>query len=459
MPNFTLPKDQIPKAYEHQTKSTEFQAGREAIFDMSDPGTGKTRAYLDGFAERLRKDPTRKCLVLAPKSILEPAWANDIVRFQPELKYSVAYAKNRTKAFQDKSADIYITNHDAVKWLADNPWAYLNITDIVIDESTAFKNPSAQRSKAAKKLSKHFTHRVVMTGTPAPNTVTDLWNQAFILDSGERLGTSYWRFRNSVCEPIRVGPAANMVQWVDREGAIEAVADLLSDITVRNVFEECIDIPKNFTTDVGYDLPFALRKQYDILAEHALIQLAQEDITAPNAAVLTGKLLQLASGAVYKNDSTVEVFDTERYELIMQLIQERESCVVAYNWGHQLEQLCKLADKVKIPYSVINGAAKDSQRLQAVEDFQNGVIKVIFAHPRSAAHGLTLTRGTTTIWSSPTWSSEQYTQFNKRIYRAGQTRKTETIHITANATLEEHVYNKLQGKIDQQATLLDILGI
>jgi len=458
MPNFTLPKDQIPPAYEHQTKSTEFQVGHEAIFDMSDPGTGKTRAYLDGFAERLRRDPSRKCLVLAPKSILEPAWGHDIVRFQPELKYSVAYANNRQKAFQEE-ADIYITNHDAVKWLRDNPWAYLEITDIVIDESTAYKNPSAQRSKAVKRIAGHFDHRVVMTGTPAPNTVTDIWNQAFILDDGERLGTSYWRFRNSVCEPIRVGRGAQMVRWQDKEGAIEAVADLLSDITIRNVFEQCIDIPGHFKTDVTFDLPFALRKQYDILAEHALIQLATEDITAANAAVLTGKLLQLSSGSVYKNDSTAELFDTARYELIIQLVKERDSCVVAYNWGHQLAELELLATKEKIPYGVINGAANDAQRQKVVEDFQNGVIKVIFAHPRSAAHGLTLTRGTTTIWSSPTWSSEQYEQFNRRIYRAGQTRKTETIHITASATLEEHVYNKLQGKIDQQASLLDILGM
>jgi len=458
MPNFTLPKDQIPKAYEHQAKSTAFQTDNPITFDMSDPGTGKTRAYLDGFAKRLEQDPTRKALVIAPKSILEPAWAHDIIRFQPQIKYKIATATNRRKAFSE-DAQIYITNHDAVKWLKDNPWAYLGLTDLVIDESTAFKNPSAQRSKAAKSISGHFDHKVVMTGTPAPNTVTDIWNQAFILDNGERLGTSYWRFRNSVCEPIRVGPAANMVQWRDKEGSIEAVADLLADITIRNVFEECIDIPDNFTTEITFDLPFRLRKQYDILAEHALIQLAQEDITASNAAVLTGKLLQLASGSVYKNDSTAELFDTERYELIIQLIKERESCVVAYNWGHQLEELCKIADKEKITYGIINGKANDKQRQKAVEDFQDGLIKVIFAHPKSAAHGLTLTRGTTTIWASPTWSSEQYSQFNKRIYRAGQTRKTETIHITANATLEEHVYNKLQGKIDQQATLLNILGL
>jgi len=458
MANFELPKNLIPTAYEHQKTSTAFQLQTPIVFDMSDPGTGKTRAFLDAFTARQATGVSRKALILAPKSILEPAWGNDVIRFAPHLRTSVAYAKNRTKAFQE-DADIYVTNHDAVKWLRDNPWAYQGITDLCVDESTAFKNPSAQRSKALKKICSHFEFRSVMSGTPAPNTVTDLWNQAFILDDGERLGKSFWRFRSSVCEPIQIGPSANMLRWQDRDGSIEAVACLLSDITVRNVFEDCIDIPENFTTDIEFTMPKALRTKYDEMQDHAMIALAGNDITSPNAAVLMGKLLQLASGAVYDNSAVSQVFATDRYELILDLIEQRAQCVVAYNWGHQLDELCKLAKKRGVTYSIINGASSDSSRKQAVEDFQNGEIKVIFAHPKSAAHGLTLTAGTTTIWASPTWSSEQYQQFNKRIYRAGQTRKTETIHITAGDTVEQHVYNKLQGKVDAQATLLDLLGI
>jgi len=250
-----------------------------------------------------------------------------------------------------------------------------------------------------------------------------------------------------------------MMKWVDREGSVEAVADLLDDITIRNVFEDCIDIPDHMKSDVGFTLPPALRKPYDQMAQDSLISLTTNDITAANAAVLMGKLLQLASGAVYNNDGGREVFATDRYELILDLIEQRDSCVVAYNWGHQLDELCKLAKSRKITYACINGASSTDERKKAVEDFQKGDIKVIFAHPKSAAHGLTLTRGTTTIWASPTWSSEQYEQFNRRIYRAGQTRKTETIHIMAHDTVEEHVYNKLQGKLDQQATLLELLGM
>jgi SNF2 family DNA or RNA helicase len=458
MNNFEIPRNLIPPAYTHQKSSTAFQVQNSSVFDMSDPGTGKTRSYLDGFSQRRESGVSRRALVLAPKSILEPAWHEDIVRFTPHLTASVAYATNRKKAFQ-ADADIYITNHDAVKWLLDNPWAFDNCTDLVVDESTAYKNPQAKRTKALIKLAGHFNHKVIMSGTPAPNTVCDLWSQTYVLDGGDRLGKSFWKFRNSVCEPVQVGPSAQMLKWQDREGAVEAAASLLDDITIRNVFEDCIDIPPNLKTNIAFTLPAKLRKPYEEMAEHSLIALQNQDITSSNAAVLMGKLLQLASGAVYDNDSAKQVFATDRYELIIDLIEQRESCVVAYNWGHQLDELCKLATARKLSYACINGATSNSERKRAVEDFQKGEIKVIFAHPKSAAHGLTLTRGTTTIWASPTWSSEQYEQFNRRIYRAGQTRKTETIHIMAQDTVEEHVYNKLQGKLDQQATLLDLLGM
>ena len=447
----------IPPPFKHQTTSSDFQAANPVVFDMSDPGTGKTRAYLDGFIQRRKEGKSQRCLVIAPKSILEPAWVNDIRKFTPHLSCSVAYAKNRVKAFQTR-ADIYITNHDAVKWIEKNPWAINEITDIAVDESTAFKNPTSGRSKSLKKIIPTFPNRTLMTGTPMPNTVTDVWHQAFLLDKGERLGSSFWAFRASVCEPVQTGPATTMVQWRDKEGSPEAVAALLGDITVRNVFEDCIDIPANSVTDITFKLPQSLRAKYDELTRHSIIQLQSEDITAVNAAVLTGKLLQLSSGAVYNNNSATRVFNTERYELIIELINQRESCIVAYNWGHQLEQLRILADKAGIKYAIINGKITDADRNKAVDDFQEGRIKVIFAHPKSASHGLTLTRGTTTIWASPTFNAEHYAQFNRRIYRAGQKRKTETVHITAEDTLEPRVYEKLQGKLDNQTSLLNLLG-
>ena len=249
-----------------------------------------------------------------------------------------------------------------------------------------------------------------------------------------------------------------MVQWMDKEGAEYAVFDLLEDITVRHKFEDCTDIPENFVTEYRVDLPPKLRKQYADMCAIAATMLADgKFLMATNAAAVHQKLMQMTSGAVYTEEGKYSILDDQRSELVMDLIEERESCVVAFNWRHQRHGLEEAAKKRKISYAVIDGTVNDRLRREAVENFQNGSIRCIFAHPQSAGHGLTLTRGTTTIWTSPTYNADHYKQFNHRIYRSGQTRKTETIHIVARDSIDERVFNKLSDKLTSMQLLLDLL--
>ena len=447
---------EIPEPFEHQAHSTKRQIESERVFDTSDPGTGKTRAALDAFNHRVQQGLSKKCLVLAPKSILQPAWGNDIKKFTPELTYSIATAQNRAKAFETE-ADIYITNHDAVKWLLEHQKVLDEFDTIIIDELTAYKHHTSQRSKAIRKLVKKFKYRVGLTGTPNPNSITDIHHQVLLIDDGERLGTSFWKFRASVCEPIQVGPGKEMLQWVDKEGAEEAVADLIEDITIRNKFEECIDIPSHSVRTVEFNLTKAHQLKYEELRLTSILELESGDISAVHAGTVANKLLQLTSGALYDNDKTSRVIASERYELIIELLKQRQHSVVAFNWHHQKDELTKLADKAGLTYAVIDGSASDKERIEAVAEFQAGRLNVIFAHPQSAGHGLTLTKGTTTIWASPTYNAEHYEQFNRRIYRAGQTQKTETILIAAKNTIDEEVYKKLNGKLEKMTNLLGLL--
>jgi len=301
-------------------------------------------------------------------------------------------------------------------------------------------------------------YRECMTGTPNPKSILDVFHQAKLVDDGERLGTSYWKFRSAVCEPKQVGPKPEHCIWVDKEGAEYAVFDLLEDITVRHKFEDCTDIPENFVTEYRVDLPPKLRKQYADMCAIAATMLADgKFLMATNAAAVHQKLMQMTSGAVYTEEGKYSILDDQRSELVMDLIEERESCVVAFNWRHQRHGLEEAAKKRKISYAVIDGTVNDRLRREAVENFQNGSIRCIFAHPQSAGHGLTLTRGTTTIWTSPTYNAEHYKQFNHRIYRSGQTRKTETIHIVARDSIDERVFNKLSDKLTSMQLLLDLL--
>ena len=449
----------VPPYYEHQTTTLELLRQQGSILDLSDPGTGKTRPALGAFIERLNKNGKRG-LVLATKSILQSAWGNDIDKFFPGVKYDVAYAHHRKKMMETSTADIVITNHDAVRWFRDNlkPAYWKDFDSIIIDESTAFKNHGSQRSKALYKIAKTMEFRECMTGTPNPKGILDVWHQAKLVDDGERLGSSYWAFRSAVCEPVQIGPDTNMVEWREKEGAEYVVFDLLNDISIRHKFEECTDIPANFVTEYQITLPPKLRRQYsDMMSIAATMLNDGKFLQAVNAASVHQKLMQIASGAVYTEEGKYSILDNQRSELVMDLIEERESCLVAFNWRHQRAGLEEAAKKRNIPYAVIDGTVNDRLRREAVEQFQSGEIRVIFAHPQSAGHGLTLTKGTTTIWTSPTYNAEHYKQFNHRIYRSGQTRKTETIHITAQDTIDEKVFSKLGSKLSSMQLLLDLL--
>ena len=450
--------DSIPELFEHQKQTRGFGILTPRVFDTSDAGTGKTRAWLEVLAHR-KKLLGGKALVLAPKTIMKNAWADDIKKFTPELSYSVAYATNRKTAFE-ADVDVYITNHDAVKWLIANK-RYIEgrgFHSIIVDESTAFKHRTSQRSKALAKLVKLFDYRTNLTGTPNPNGLLDLWHQVFILDDGEHLGDSWWRFRNTVCEPTQVGPSPKHVRWDDKPGMVEAVASLIDDISIRHVFEECTDIPENHVYTVPFELTKAHRRAYEILKEHAVLELKEGGISAFNAGILANKLLQMASGAVYDDEGLVQLYDTGRYELVMDLAEQREQCVVAFNWVHQRDNLVALAEKRGLKYAVIDGSATQRQREKAVDEFQAGFLKLILAHPASAAHGLTLTRGTTTIWTSPVYNAEHYVQFNKRIYRIGQKKKSETLLVIAANTIDEEVAKRLMGKVERMSDLLEMLA-
>jgi superfamily II DNA or RNA helicase len=438
------------KPFDHQVKTTNFLLKTPRALITSDPGTGKTRSVIDAYAQRKEG----RMLVLAPLSILSASWGDDIKKFQPKLTYIVAYAKNREAAFKSK-ADIVITNHDAVKWIAKNEKLLQGFDTICIDEFTAFKNKDSQRSKAVLKLAAKFKYRIAMSGTPNSNTILDIWHPTLIVDDGERLGKRFYGFRSAVCTS-RFNGFAN--EWVDKPNAQEIVAASIKDINIRYQLEDCIDMPEQSVHTMCVQLTPDIMKQYELLAADSVLYTGKETINAINAGARVKKLLQLCTGAVYTEDGVACGIHSERYELVMQLVSERKHSLVAFNWRHEREHLVRLAQEMGLEYGVIDGDTPANKRKDIVDRMQAGQLKVVFAHPQSAGHGLTLTTATTVIWASPTYNAEHYQQFNRRIYRAGQTQKTEIIHIAADNTWEPDVYTKLQTKLERMDDLLQILN-
>ena len=437
------------KPFEHQSATTDHILKNPRCLITSDPGTGKTRSVLDALLNR-----GSRTLVLAPLSILEASWADDIAKFTPQITYAVAYAKNRVQAFSGNE-QIVITNHDAVKWLLKNKEVLAGFDTLVIDEFTAFKNKDSQRSKALKNLKDHFDYRIAMSGTPNSNTILDIWHPMLLVDDGERLGHRFFSFRGSVCTSRFNGFAQ---EWVDKDDAELSVAAAIGDINIRYQLEECLTMPEQTVSTLQVQLPSKIMQQYKQLCDDNVLYTGTATINAVHAGAKVKKLLQLCTGAIYDEHGVVQNVHSGRYELVMQLVSERKHSLVAFNWKHEKNHMTAMADSMGIKYGVIDGDTPAHHRKDVVDRMQAGQLQVVFCHPQSAGHGLTMTKATAVIWASPTYNAEHYQQFNRRIYRAGQTQRTEIIQIAARDTWEPDVYEKLAGKLERMDELLDILN-
>lgn len=440
------------KEMKHQTFSLKFLEKKNVAFDASDPGTGKTYVQIMDFVRRHKKNKLA-LLVLCPKSLMRAAWANDIKKFAPHLRVSLCYAQGRTDSL-NADADVYIVNVDGVKDLAKITgkkfWSKFGM--LVIDESDAYMTPTSQRSKAVAKIASKFEVRRCLSGTPTGNTICNIWHQYFILDGGKRLGNSYFKFRGACCMPQQNGPKAEHLVWVDKPGIELLVGELVKDITLRHKFEDCVDIPENHKYSVSFQLTPKHRKLYEEFVENSMAEVEGKVIAAVNAAVLAGKLLQSASGAVYDGRGGWATLATERYELACDLAEARKQAVIFYHWDHQLDGLIKEATSRKLRFKVW-----DADHPELAEEFQCGAFDYLFAHPASAGHGLTLTAGEATIWVSPTHNLRHYLQGLKRVHRIGQTKKTETIMILAEDTVDEKVWARTTDKNFNAVALLNEL--
>lgn len=462
------PRQAMPPLWEHQRQTKDhhrkmFDNGLPS-FDLSDCGTGKTRSTLDFLCDLKMEGKLPPVLMFGPLSILAPAWGDDCAKWTPQLTTQLCYAAKRRESLL-KKADIHLLNHDAITFLSDS--ANSDIVErfsgaiIVIDEFTAYKTYNAQRSKNMHYLAQLHKCKpsmvIQMSGTPKTKTVCDMWMPGMIADNGERLGNKFFAFRFHMCQGEQVGPTAQMMKWSDKQGSQEMVFDLLSDISIRHQEKDCQDLPENRQWMKQVELPKAVMKAYKEM-ESTDLMFAEDGspVSAVHAGAKLTKLLQLCSGAVYDEQGEVIKFHKERYELVIQLVREVPHSIVAFNWSHEKEALRREALKHKLNFAFIDGSVTVEERTEIVRMYQEGMFDVVFCHPVAAGHGLTFTKASRTIWCSPTFRTEAFLQFNKRVHRGGQQKETDTIFISAKGTKEELVYEVLQN---ETAGLNDLLAL
>lgn len=442
--------------WKHQEQTRSYFKTRERGLDFSDAGTGKTAAQIAIYNDRPK--PRGRWLIICPKTLMVPAWLRDLETFAPHLTVSIADAERRLEAFQ-MPTDVVIMNVDGTRFF-DTPAKLKLLKDfdhVTIDEVSYFKNMTSQRTKKLMQMRKGFKRRYAMSATPNPITVMELFAPAFFVDDGLRLGTSYTRLRNVCQTPTQVGPDPNMLEWNDKPGAAQAVADLLADITIRHDFDEVMThVPKGHRHVIEFDLSTKARKAYEQMANELMLTHDGEKVNAVHAAALRNKLLQIASGAVYDGNGGYVVIDKGRYELIAEYMENIDHNVVFFNWKHQRDLLSDQFAKMKRTYAIIDGDVSQKDRDQIVDDYQNGRYNTILLHPRTGAHGLTLTKGTTTGFSSPIYEADLMVQGMARVRRGSQTQVTHSVFFQARNTVEALVYDKLNGRADDMAAMLKL---
>lgn len=422
-----------------------------------DMGLGKTVITLTAVSELIyNRFAVRRVLIIAPKKVAEATWSAEAAKWEhlKHLRFSLILGseKQRIRAAYTP-ADIYVINRENVVWLADflrNSWFF---DMVVIDESSSFKNHRAKRFKSLTWIRPHVSRIVELTGTPAPNSLADLWAQLYLLDEGRRLGRNITAFRESFFRANTHG--GHFTTYEINKGAAAEIQRRISDICISMKSEDYLQLP-----DLVYDLvPVRLdakaQKAYDEMEREMLLTIDENVIDAGSAAALSNKLLQLCNGAVYTEDGSWVPLHDCKLEAFTELIERLngQPALVFYNFRHDLERLTAVLTKAKKRVRALKTAAD-------AELWNRRELDVLLAHPASCAYGLNLQAGGNhVIWFGLNWSLELFQQANKRLHRQGQTAAVFVHELAVQNSRDTDVIAALQDKDATQDALIESLKV
>lgn len=441
-----------------QLATTSMLTANPRAYVLNEMGTGKTRAACWAWDYMRAEGIAGKLLVVAPLSTLSFVWGNELFATLPHRKYRIlGNAKGVTKArrleaLNDPDAEVFVINHDGIKVMFKELMARKDIDTLIIDELAVFRNPT-DRSKALRALGDRM--RVVwgMTGSPMPNQPTDVWSQVKIVTPSR--ATKYFKDTRDM---LMTRHSEHV--WVPKDDAVEKAFQLMQP-SVRFNLDDVVELPQTVSRVIDVPLSAKQERVYSALAKEYVAMVGAHTITAVNAAAAMSKLLQVATGWVYAGDfGALDLDATPRHDALMDIIQAaRQKVIVFVPFRHAVEGLAKIMrgplDKPPlVDFAMVHGDVGDRNDIFTL--FQNtDKYRVILAHPRCMAHGLTLTKATTIVWYAPTTSLEDYEQANARIRRVGQKHKQQIIHLQSTP-VERRIYSLLRSKQKVQDKLLEM---
>jgi len=440
--------------HEYQKEAVKFLIERGSGSLWLDPGLGKTAVVLSAYRVLKTKGLAKKMLVIAPLRPVYGVWPTEVEKWEQFEDYSVGilHGSQKDKVLQ-KDHNIFVINFEGLNWLSSKmngkPWPF---EVLVVDEISYMKNTQTQRFKALKPLLNKFDRRWGLTGSPAPNSLLDIFGPQYIIDQGATFGPFITRFRQEYFYPSGFGG----YEWKIMPDGEKRIHEKLEGKVLRMAALDHLDLPELTYNNIIIDLPEAARKIYDDFEKKLTIELLAGEITAVNAAVAVMKGQQIANGGSYldgEDRQSVHIHDAKT-EAVIELVEELsgQPCIIGYHFQHDLERLQKVFPNAPVIGSGVIGTKLD----EIITKWNAGEIPVLLAHPMSAGHGLNLQgAGHAVIWYSLTWSLEVYEQFIRRLWRQGQKNHIVVHHIIAKKTVDHAIMSAIQKKDKTQQNLLN----
>ncbi len=439
----------------YQRYAADFIVDHDAAAILLDCGCGKTVITLTAIESLLRdRFEVGRILVICPIRVAQ-VWAEEIGKWShlQGLRYSIAVGTESQRRYAlGVDADIYIVNRDVVPWLVENyggaAWKW---DMLVLDELSSFKNPQAKRFKSLLKVRPKVRRIVGLTGTPSSNGLMDLWAEYRLLDLGERLGKFIGGYRNTYFRPDKTNGII-VYSYKPLPGAEERIYNRIADMTISMRCTDLLQMPELISVPYEVSMSKEEKDVYSRLKQDLVLSLPDGEVTASNAAALSGKLSQMSNGAVYNDDGGVVTIHNRKLDALEDIIeaQNGKPVLVAYWFKHDYDRITERLRSIGIRYAKI-----DTE--ESISRWNRKMIPVGLIHPASAGHGLNLQAGgSTLIWFGLTWSLELYIQTNARLWRQGQVSSTVVIqHIVTKGTVDERILKALQQKEVTQDALMD----
>lgn len=442
----------VPRSY--QLEGIKFAITRPAAGLFLKPGFGKTMVMLQAFRILREKGYVKRALVVGTRRIIRKVWQDEIRKWNVPVKYAAAHGAHKDAVLDDLSVELVGVTYAGLEWLKRAGKRRRKFDMLILDESSKVKNWSSLRSKLMRKMLNEFSRRYILTGSPTPLGMIDLFSQIFMLDGGQALGRFITQYRNEFFYPSGYMGFDYKIQ----PGAEKKIYKRLDNLVLR-VDPKSLKLPPLTIVPIEVEMEDEARAVYDKLEDEFFLAFDEGKVTALNAGIKTQKLRQVANGAIYldKQNGRYKVIHDEKIDALEDLVDELngEPIMVAVEFLHDVDRIRKRMGK-NIPY--IGGGTSDKAAEKYQDDFNKGEIPLLLGAPDSVAFGLNLQEYACNVgFFAQDWSLENYEQFIQRIHRQGQKRAVICYRITTRNTIDDAIVEALKRRDRNQQQLLRAL--